>query len=98
MPQNIGFLFDLDGVILNSEKEYSKIWKLINKEFPTGIENLEQVIKGCTLSKILNENFKEEERDKVAGRLHELENCMKYDYLPHAKEFLIELKKRKLIY
>lgn len=95
--QKIGFLFDLDGVIIDSEKEYSRIWSQINKEFPSGVENLEQVIKGCTLSKILNDNYKTEEiRSKVSIRLHELENQMKYEYLPFSREFLSELRKRGL--
>ena len=93
--QNIGFLFDLDGVLIDSENEYSRIWAQINREFPSGIDNLEQVIKGCTLSKILNDNYDSDEiRAKVAKRLHELENQMKYEYLPYAREFLVELKKR----
>ncbi|MCH5234341.1 MAG: HAD family phosphatase [Muribaculaceae bacterium] len=95
--QGIGFLFDLDGVIIDSESQYSKIWRQINLEFPTGVENLEQVIKGCTLSKILNDHFETEEtRTKVSKRLHELEDQMHYEYLPFAREFLVELKKRNL--
>ena len=94
--QDIGFLFDLDGVIIDSESEYSRIWRQINKEYPTGKENLEDVIKGCTLSKILQENFPTDEiRNKVSKRLHELENQMHYEYLPHARDFLIDLNKRK---
>lgn len=93
----IGFLFDLDGVIINSEEEYSRIWSQINKEFPSGVPNLEQVIKGGTLSKILNDYYPDLNVQKqVARRLHELENQMKYDYLPYAEEFLLELKKRGL--
>ena len=94
---NIGFLFDLDGVIIDSEKEYSKIWARINQEFPTGIPDLEQKIKGSTLSKILNDNYKSEEtKAAVAKRLHELENQMRYEYLPHAQEFLKLLKSKNL--
>lgn len=94
---NIGFLFDLDGVIIDSEKEYSRIWAQINREFPSGIDNLEDVIKGCTLTKILNENYDNDDiRKAVAVRLHQLENCMKYEYLPYSKEFLTELKQRNL--
>lgn len=94
--QEIGFLFDLDGVLIDSEKEYSRIWSQINKEFPTGIDNLEQVIKGTTLTKILNDYFTEENKDLVSSRLHELENQMKYEYLPYAEDFLKELKARNL--
>lgn len=97
LKNKIGFLFDLDGVIIDSEKEYSRIWAQINREFPTKVENLEQVIKGCTLTKILNDHYPSEEtREKVAQRLHELENKMIYRYLPFAEEFLIALKERDL--
>lgn len=93
--ERIGFLFDLDGVIIDSEREYSRIWRQLNVEFPTGIENLEQVIKGCTLTKILNEHYPEiKTRACVCNRLHELENQMHYEYLPNAREFLIELSHR----
>lgn len=92
-----GFLFDLDGVIIDSESQYTRIWAQINQEFPTGIPGFELIIKGSTLSKILNENYDSEEtRNKVSRRLHQLEAQMKYNYLPFAREFLIELKKRNL--
>ena len=91
--EKIGFLFDLDGVIINSESEYTRIWAQINSEFPTGIDNFEKVIKGCTLTKILNDNYNDDyTRESVKLRLHELEEQMHYDYLPNAKEFLILLK------
>ena len=93
---NIGFLFDLDGVIIDSENEYSKIWAQINREFPTGVEDLEKNIKGGTLTKILNDHYDSEEtRKSVANRLHELEGGMHYEYLPHAEEFLIFLKEQR---
>lgn len=94
---NIGFLFDLDGVLIDSESEYSKIWNKINQEYPSGTENLEQVIKGCTLDKILSDHYPEETvRRAVFNRLHELESMMNYEYLPGANEFLTELKNRDL--
>lgn len=93
--QTIGFLFDLDGVLIDSEGEYSKIWAQINREFPTGIPEFEKVIKGTTLSKILNDNYPDEEiRNAVGARLHALEEKMHYEYLPHAEEFLIKSRKK----
>lgn len=92
-----GFLFDLDGVIINSESEYSRIWIKINEEYPTGIDKMEEKIKGCTLSKILNEYYSDNEtRDAVAKRLHELEDEMVYDYLPFAESFLQKLKEKNI--
>lgn len=93
----IGFLFDLDGVIIDSEREYTRIWAQINREFPSGVPDLEVKIKGCTLTKILTENYHDDvTRAAVSDRLHQLENEMKYDYLPHALNFLQELKRRNL--
>lgn len=93
----IGALFDLDGVIIDSEREYSRIWRTINREYPTGIDNLEYLIKGCTLDKILQEYYPEMEmREKVISRLYELEGKMNYQYLPGAKELLDNLSLLKI--
>ena len=87
-----GFLFDLDGVLIDSEKEYSRIWATVNKEFPTGVTDLEVKIKGCTLDKILADYFPDTAiREKVVRRLYELEGRMHYEYLPGARELLQDL-------
>ncbi|MDE6577600.1 MAG: HAD family phosphatase [Muribaculaceae bacterium] len=93
--RNFAFLFDLDGVLIDSEKEYSRIWRIINTEYPTGFENLETLIKGCTLDKILTDYYPDQEiREKVTSRLYELEAEMNYSYLPGAENLLNELKIR----
>jgi HAD hydrolase, family IA, variant 3 len=90
-----GFLFDLDGVLIDSEREYSKIWAQVNNEYPTGVKSLESVIKGCTLDKILDDHYPDMEvRKKVVKRLYELEGKMKYRYLPGAHELLSQLRQR----
>lgn len=90
---NIGFLFDLDGVLIDSEKEYSKIWAQVNSEYPSGTPALEKVIKGCTLDKILDDHYPDSDiRKNVVKRLYELEALMKYSYLPGADRFLKTLK------
>lgn len=93
MNNNIGFLFDLDGVLIDSESEYSKIWAQVNKEYPSGIPSLEVIIKGCTLDKILDDHYPDMEiRSKVIARLYELEKLMKYNYLPGAEKLLKSIK------
>lgn len=93
----IGFLFDLDGVLIDSENEYSKIWRQVNIEYPTGVTSLESVIKGCTLDKILDDHYPEPTiREKVVTRLYELERKMKYEYLPGAFELLSSLKENNI--
>lgn len=91
---NIGFLFDLDGVLIDSEKEYSRIWAQVNSEYPSGTRSLESVIKGCTLDKILDDHYPDPwTRDKVVKRLYQLEKLMRYEYLPGAENLLKALKK-----
>lgn len=92
---NAGFLFDLDGVLIDSENAYSEIWTRIEREYPTGIEDFARKIKGTTLEKILSDNYPDAStRAKVEARLYELEGQMKYTPLPGAVELLSTLNRR----
>lgn len=93
MAHNIrGLLFDLDGVIIDSETEYSKIWRHINEVFPTGVPDLERVIKGCTLTSILTTYFPENQREEVKEMLYRLEGEMRYYYAPGGREILLQAR------
>lgn len=91
MKREIGFLFDLDGVLIDSENEYTRIWTEIDRKFPTGKENFALKIKGQTLPEILAANFDPAEHDAVVKMLNEKEQKMHYNWLPGAKEILEEL-------
>ncbi len=91
---DIGCLFDLDGVLVDSERIYTKIWEAIERQWPTGIENFPYKIKGTTLEDILERYFPEEVREDVTKELIRLEGMMIYEALPGAVEFLDTLKKR----
>ena len=91
---NIAFLFDLDGVIIDSERSYSRFWKEISEIYPTGIPDFERVIKGTTLTDILQRYFPDSVRADVERRCWELESVIKYGYEEGARELLIELKRR----
>lgn len=88
---DIACLFDLDGVLVDSERIYTKIWEAIEKQWPTGIENFAYKIKGTTLEDILERYFPEEVREEVTRELIRLEGMMIYGPLPGALEFLDEL-------
>lgn len=89
----IGVIFDLDGVLVDSETEYTRIWNLINDEFPSGVENFAQVIKGTNLDDILSRHYPDENtRQQVTRRLYEEEAKMVYRYCPGAKQLLDHLK------
>ena len=90
---NIGFLFDLDGVLIDSESQYTKIWSDIDRAFPTGVENFALKIKGTTLENILSTYFPGDQLKKdVKKMLDEKEAEMVYEYTPGAQALLSALK------
>jgi HAD superfamily hydrolase (TIGR01509 family) len=96
MNSNIGFLFDLDGVLVDSETEYTRIWNEINDIFPTGVENFAHVIKGTTLPNILSTYFSKHDIKEITRLLYQKEEEMRYDYCSGARDLIIELKKRHI--
>lgn len=92
--EDIGFLFDLDGVLIDSESEYTRIWESIDKEYPTGVDNFAIKIKGMTLPEILSTYFPENIQDNVIKMLNEKEQKMKYRPLPGAIETLKYLNEK----
>ena len=89
---DIACLFDLDGVLVDSERIYTKIWEAIEKQWPTGIENFAYKIKGTTLEDILERHFPEEAREDITKELLRLEGMMIYGPMPGAIEFIDALK------
>ncbi|MCI6160270.1 MAG: HAD family phosphatase [Prevotellaceae bacterium] len=89
-------LFDLDGVILDTESDYSTFWKSQFSLYYPEQPGLEQKIKGQTLSQIFNGYFSgnlEKERTVVTRRLHAFENQMKFNYVKGLKPFVADLRK-----
>lgn len=88
-------LFDLDGVLIDSESQYTQIWHKINARFNTGYdESFPVFIKGFTLDKILEKYFPGEIQTSIVNELYRLEDEMKYEWLPGARELLEGLRER----
>lgn len=93
MKKNIAALFDLDGVLIDSESIYTEFWNKIDRLYPTGIPNFAYVIKGTTLPKILDTYFTDPEiRVHVLDHLREQEKNMRYVIFPHVVDFLKQLR------
>lgn len=89
----IAALFDLDGVLIDSESEYTRIWDEINRQFPTPYPDLSFRIKGMTLDNILNTFYPDKSlHTPLREILHELEGKMVYNWKPGAKNLLKKLK------
>lgn len=87
-----GVLFDLDGVLLDSEGNYTIFWAQMDKEFPTGIDNFASYIKGLHLSRILGFFESDEVRQQVQDRLLDFERDTKYEFFPGALDFVRRLR------
>lgn len=88
-------LFDLDGVLIDSEGIYTKFWHDIDRKYPTGVERFEYVIKGNTLNNILNTYFPDPNiRRRIVVELKEHEESMEYRFFEGVERFLAELRRR----
>lgn len=91
------FLFDLDGVIIDTEGQYQEFWGAIGQEFLPEIPDFATRIKGSTLVAIHEKYFPETTvRAEVDRRLVEYEDNMRYPLFPGAQEF-IEVARAKSV-
>lgn len=89
-------LFDLDGVVFDTEPQYTIFWgsqcQLYHPEHP----GLEHEIKGSTLTQIYDRWFNgplKQERDIITQRLNAFEQQMSFNYVDGFVSFVEELKK-----
>ena len=88
-----GVLFDLDGVLIDSETIYTKFWEDIDKIYPTGVEDFACIIKGNNLAKILNTYYPDKELQKIIVKMiDDFEDNMHYEIFPGVIDFLNELR------
>lgn len=86
-------LFDLDGVLIDSESTYSKFWTEIDREYPTGYPDYAMRIKGTTLPMILKD-FPESLHEEIVRRIKEFQDNMVFTPYDGARDFLEQLRKR----
>lgn len=88
-------LFDLDGVIVDSEGLYTLFWDSIERIYPTGIPDFAQAIKGSTIGRILGNYASDEVRADILERLHRYEREeMVYTLYPGVTDFIGALRDR----
>lgn len=86
-------LFDLDGVLSDTETIYTRIWTDIENAFPTGYLDFAQRIKGTTLPNILSTYFPSPEiQARVKVMLEEAEKTMEYPVYDGVIDFLSDLR------
>ncbi|MCM1413169.1 MAG: HAD family hydrolase [Bacteroides sp.] len=89
-PQ-FGALFDLDGVIIDSETDYTGFWREIDRIYPTGVENFAIAIKGTTLEEIMLHFPDPTEQEDIISRIDRFQSEMVYHLFDGVEAFLKDL-------
>lgn len=92
--KDYAMLFDLDGVIMDTESQYPVFWDMQGMKY-LNKPNFCSGIKGSTLGQILD-HFPNEGNlhAKLTQELTDFERTMDYHYISGARDFLIELHDR----
>lgn len=94
IPKKKAALFDLDGVVFDTEPQYSRFWGGECRRYFPDQPGLENRIKGQTLVQIYDTVFAglKEEQPFITERLNEFERQMSFDYVPGFVNFIKKLR------
>ncbi len=88
-------LFDLDGVVFDTEGQYTLFWGSQCRLYHPDKPGLEYQIKGQTLVQIFDKYFADlqGEQPKIVARLEEYERKMDYSYIDGLVDFVFGLRR-----
>lgn len=94
----VAALFDLDGVVLDTESQYSRFWDEVGRKYYPDVTNFGNQIKGQTLTQIYDGHFKgmTEVQAEITAQLNVFEKGMDYVYIPGVEGFMNELRRQKV--
>ena len=93
-------LFDLDGVVFDTEPQYTVFWGEQCRLYHPEHLGLEQEIKGSTLTQIYDRWFSgplESQRAVVTERLNQFERQMSYDYIAGFERLIGSLRRHGVL-
>lgn len=88
-------LFDLDGVVFDTEPQYSVFWGMICREYHPEHPGLENEIKGSTLVQIYDRWFSgalASEQASITARLNAFEAQMSYEFIDGFEALIASLR------
>lgn len=88
-------LFDFDGVIMDTETQYTQFWDRKGKEL-LGLDSFGHTIKGQTLKQIFAKFFQDYSEDalrQLENEIDEFEQKMSFEFISGAEEFIQNLKR-----
>lgn len=86
-------LFDLDGVVFDTESNYTKFWTKQGEKYFPEIKDFSQIIKGRSLSNILESYFSDYKSDwnRIEEDLYEMEKGMSFPYIAGVENLLKQI-------
>ncbi len=92
----IAALFDFDGVVVDTEPQYTLFWDAQGEKYHPEIPNFGHHIKGQTLTQLYEQYFLEPEglQPQLTQELNEFETRMEFHYIPGVVEFMKELRRK----
>lgn len=92
-------LFDLDGVVVDTESQYTVFWGGQCRKYHPEVPHLEQQIKGKTLVQIYDEYFADfqSEQQEITRELNDFERNMDFNSIPGFEPFMESLRSRGVL-
>lgn len=88
-------LFDLDGVVLDTEGQYSRFWGQMGREYRPDVPDFAQRIKGQTLRQIFDAWITDlADQAEITRRLDEFEAQMQYIYIKGTRAYVERLRQQ----
>ena len=96
--KTIAALFDFDGVIMDTEPQYTSFWKEMGTKYHPELPHFELKIKGSTLKQVFDHYFKDklEEQEEITAALNKFEASMEYHYVSGVEQFVLDLRNHKV--
>lgn len=93
MANKVSVLFDFDGVIMDTESQYTVFWNEQGRKY-LDEEDFGSRIKGQTLKQIYEKYFfnKKKEQESITDELNQFEEKMHYSYVPGVEKFMDDLR------
>ena len=87
-------LFDFDGVVMDTESQYTIHWNKQAEKYGLGISDFGRVIKGQTLTQIFDNYFAHvpELHEQITVELITFQQTMHFEYKAGVKEFMQQLR------
>ena len=89
-------LFDFDGVVMDTESQYTLFWDEKGRKYHPEIPDFGHYIKGQTLTQLYERYFlhPSELQAQITRELNEFETRMQFEYIPGVVDFMKELREK----